>query len=42
MKKLVAIAVCLLAAYVIVSVFSLTGAHELLAYGVGFAAGLAV
>jgi hypothetical protein len=42
MKKLVAIALCLLVAHVIVSVFGLAEAYALLTYGVGFAAGLAV
>jgi hypothetical protein len=42
MKKLLAVAVCLLAAHLIVSVFHMHGFHSMLAYGIGLIAGLAV
>jgi hypothetical protein len=42
MKRLLAVAVCLFVAYVIVSVFHMHGFHSMLAYGIGFIAGLAV
>jgi hypothetical protein len=41
-KKFLGLAVCLFVAWLIVSVFALTGAYALVAYGVGVAAGLAV